>query len=293
MAADAFYCPMKCEKEKNYPTNKVRCPVCGMKLEKVGEGGKKGMEIPEFRLDLNTTPVPKANQPVALLFSLRNTKDNTPLKELEIVHEKPFHLIMVRQDLSWFSHEHPTITAPGELRLDFQFPTGGNYVLYGDFKPKDKKGEVIPVALRVEGEAPKAISLVKDKPGQPKKSEDYEVLLNYGAKLKSGEATKLVFTVKKKSKPVQDIEAFLGAAGHLVGISQDTTRYIHAHPAGHDPSAGHGSEHEGHMGLVKYGPALEFSSVFPKEGLYKLWVQFQHQGKLQSVPFVVNVESGL
>ncbi len=279
---------MKCEGEKTYAA-KGKCPVCHMNLEPVGEGGRKGMQIPEVRVDLKVSPAPKAKAPLTLDFSLRNTKDDSPVRELEVVHDKVLHLILVSQDLSWFAHEHPEVTKAGELSLKgFTFPQPGNYVLYADFKPKDRKSEVIPTALRIEGDAPKAQALKLDAPGRVKKQGQYGVALTHSP-LQSGGATKLAFAVTKKNKVVNDIEPFLGAAGHLVGISEDTTKYIHAHPADHGAHADH-AHHGAPPAGQKFGPILEFATTFPKEGLYKLWLQFQHDGKLQTVPFVVSVK---
>ncbi len=291
-AGDSYFCPMKCEKEKIY-VKQGRCPVCHMKLDKVGAGGRKGMQIPEVRVDLNVTPAPKPKVPATLLFSIRNTKDNSVVKELEVVHEKPFHLIMVSQDLSWYAHEHPAVTANGDLKLDFTFPEAGNYVLYGDFKPKDKTAEVIPMALRVEGEAPKAVALNVDNLKLPKRVDGYEVKLTTTPTLQHGDQVKLAFSVTQNKKPVTDIETYLGAGGHLVGVSEDTTRYLHAHPADHvvHEAGGHGQGHAQHHAAptAKNGPNLEFATTFPRDGLYKLWLQFQHAGKVHTVPFVVTV----
>lgn len=286
-AADTFFCPMKCEKEKTY-AKQGRCPVCHMKLDKVGEGGRKGMQIPEVRVDLSVTPTAKPGTPVTLQFAIRNTKDNSVVKDLEILHEKPFHLIMVSQDLSWYAHEHPQITANGDLTLNFTFPEAGNFVLYGDFKPRGKAGEVIPIALRVEGEAPKAVVLKEDNLAVPKNVDGFEVKLTTTPSLQHGDSAKLAFRITKNKKPIADIETYLGAGGHLVGVSEDTTRFLHAHPAGHE-AGGQGHAHHEAPAKAKHGPNLEFATTFPRDGLYKIWLQFQHAGKIHTAPFVVRV----
>lgn len=37
------------------------------------------------------------------------------------------------------------------------------------------------------------------------------------------------------------------------------------------------------------GPNAKFMTSFPKSGLYKIWGQFQQNGKVFTVPFTINV----
>jgi hypothetical protein len=37
------------------------------------------------------------------------------------------------------------------------------------------------------------------------------------------------------------------------------------------------------------GPKVTFMTIFPEKGIYKIWGQFQHDGKVFTVPFVVKV----
>ena len=72
------------------------------------------------------------------------------------------------------------------------------------------------------------------------------------------------------------LEPYLGAAGHLLVVNDDLTQAIHAHPAG---AAGA----PGQEGDVVFAPVL------PAPGVYKLWVQFQRNGKVITAPFAVAV----
>ncbi len=40
------------------------------------------------------------------------------------------------------------------------------------------------------------------------------------------------------------------------------------------------------------GPDVMFHTNFPKPGLYKVWGQFQHKGKIITANYVVNVTPG-
>jgi hypothetical protein len=74
--------------------------------------------------------------------------------------------------------------------------------------------------------------------------------------------------------PVNNLEPYLGAAGHMLVVSDDGATAIHAHPEGGPTS----------------GPTVTFEPMFPAAGLYKLWVQFQRKGQVVTAPFVIAVE---
>src|SRR4029453_12462949 len=82
----------------------------------------------------------------------------------------------------------------------------------------------------------------------------------------------LAFTLTRGGKPVTDLEPFLGAAGHLVMISQDHGAYVHSHPL-----------------VSGTGPRIEFKATFVRTGLYRAWGQFQRHGRVLTAPFVVGV----
>jgi hypothetical protein len=71
------------------------------------------------------------------------------------------------------------------------------------------------------------------------------------------------------------MEPYLGASGHLLIVSSDLTKAIHAHP-----EATSGS-----------GPDVAYRALFPVAGMYKLWIQVQRRGRVSTAPFVIRVES--
>ena len=87
------------------------------------------------------------------------------------------------------------------------------------------------------------------------------------------------YTCRKENARVEN--------GHLVLISGDTTQYVHAHPPG-----GHSHHHEASPTVgkaVSAGPEVAFMASFPRKGNYASWMQFHHQGKVHTVPFVLDV----
>lgn len=81
------------------------------------------------------------------------------------------------------------------------------------------------------------------------------------------------FNIKdhKTGRPITNLQPYLGAVGHVVIISEDTEEYLHVHP----------------MDEKAKEPDAKFMSKFPKSGIYKIWGQFQHEGKVITVPFAV------
>jgi hypothetical protein len=66
----------------------------------------------------------------------------------------------------------------------------------------------------------------------------------------------------------------LGAVGHVVILSADAEQYLHVHPQNEQTT----------------GPLAQFATAFPRSGTYKIWGQFQHNGEVITVPFVVDVK---
>ncbi|MCP3773515.1 hypothetical protein NLX71_09340 [Paenibacillus sp. MZ04-78.2] len=75
-------------------------------------------------------------------------------------------------------------------------------------------------------------------------------------------------------KGISNLEQYLGAVGHVVILSDDAEKYLHVHPVDEKAT----------------GPKAEFMTSFPNSGMYKIWGQFQHQGKVFTVPFVVDIK---
>jgi hypothetical protein len=98
------------------------------------------------------------------------------------------------------------------------------------------------------------------------------------AEIKAGKEVKLSFDLQDvaKKQPVQDLQPYLGEKGHLVIVRSSSpltaSDYIHAH-ALKDSLPGQ----------------VNFTSNFPQKGTYKLWLQFNRNGKVNTADFWVNV----
>jgi YHS domain-containing protein len=276
-APAAYFCPMHCEGEKTYDRPGV-CPVCKMDLKK--------QTTERFTVDV--TPrggAIEAGKPVALGFTLKDPR-GMQVKEVESVHEKPLHLLMVSKDLSWFAHEHPAPQSDGTFALTWTFPAGGEYTLFHDFTPKGVGMQVVPVTIKVDG-APRAATPLKPDADGPRTVDGYTIALDTGGPVTTGGGAHLAYTITKDGKPVTDLAPYLGAMGHLVIISADLKEFVHSHP--HE-----GGDHAG--SAAKGGPKVDFEAHFKAPGVYKAWAQFNvgttAKERVLTVPFTFEVAPG-
>jgi hypothetical protein len=115
-----------------------------------------------FKIDFRSEPgTIQAGQPATLAFTVKD-KQGGVVKDLQIVHEKPMHLLVVSRDLAEFYHIHPEQSADGSYRVEHTFPNGGEYKLYADFTPKEATQVVEQVDLKVGGQERAAVPLVAD-----------------------------------------------------------------------------------------------------------------------------------
>ncbi|WML57985.1 hypothetical protein [Neobacillus sp. PS2-9] len=216
-------------------------------------------------------PQAKVKIPISLLIK---DSSNQPIKSFETIHEKKMHLFIVSKDLAYFSHIHPTYKENGLFDFTASFPTRGDYKLISEFTPKGGGDSSVETHwLQIEGEEGTAVPLVPDKE-LSHVVEGKKVALSFDH-LMAGKTVHLIFTIKdaKTNKPLKNLQPYLGALGHTVAISADAEKYLHIHP----------------MTTEGSGPAVTFMTIFPEKGLYKIWGQFKHKGKVFTVPFVINV----
>lgn len=275
-ATAVFQCPMKCKGGPIY-RDAGKCPVCEMRLKLVSARSYRVSVTPE------TSPAGdakiRAGVETALRFRLESP-DGTPVSDLEVVHEKLIHLLMVSADLSWFAHEHPEIQPDGTFLLKYTFPYGGRFVLYHDFTPQRAGMQVVPVELDVAGDTPAAIPLTVST-DRVVQVDGYTARLRATSPLKTIQMQSLTVQISRDGKPVTDLEPFLGAMGHLIVISRDRKHFVHSHPLETSKSATDATRHA--------GPEIVFSAQFTAPGVYKAWSQFQHHGQVITAPFVIEV----
>ncbi len=208
-------------------------------------------------------------------------KSGQVIDKFETFQTKLMHLIVVSDDLQTFSHIHPVYKQQGRFEVRANFPQSGNYTLFSDYKPAGQAEQVSLMQAKVAGEPVSVPKLDFTKAKliaslAPKAIGDTKVQLT-ADDLKAGKETMLVFKMQQANgQPVTDLQPYLGERGHLVIMKNSTplTRadYIHAHAAEHSS-----------------GGEVHFMTTFPKAGKYKMWGQFNRNGKIVTADFWVNV----
>lgn len=241
----------------------------------------------------------KANEPAEMTFTVKNGAGET-IKEMEIVHEKLIHLLVVSEDLKEFYHLHPEQQADGSFKVSFAFPNGGYYRIYADLKPKGGDQIVKNFTQTVVGNE-RAKEPLKVDEKLEKTVGGLRVVMKPDAALESGKDAMLDFEVfdAATNNRVTDLEKYLGEYAHFVIISEDLRDFVHAHPMSKDNVKGethsHGSNsaaHDDKMMSQNANSIVSAHVAFPNAAKYKIWAQFQRGGKVIDVPFVVEVKQG-
>ena len=215
-----------------------------------------------------------AGEPVSFSFTIRDDRGR-PVSALEYVHEKPIHLILVSEDLAEFAHIHPERAAGDSFIVEHTVQHGGRYRLYADFTPAGSRQHIEEMDVNVAG------SLRSKAPFTAVR--DARVTLSAPEPLRAG--VDQLFHIRLRDTSGQ--EPYLGAWGHFVLIDEQKSTFIHAHPMDGVSSPARHSH-----AAIDLGPPpdeIRFQTGFPHAGRYKLWAQFQIDGKVEVFPFVLRV----
>jgi len=242
---------------------------------------------PPFPVALTSSPaVIVPGQPVRLRFAITHPKTGSPVTDLAIVHDMPFHLFILAEDLSTYDHIHPTVGDDGAFVVDTTFPKAGVYHVYCDFLPVGGTPQVVHLHLATAGASP-------DRKGPPVKLAPDTVfektvdgirfaLTFEPPRIAAGKAAALIYRLTDESTgaPVTDLEPFLGAWGHTLILSEDGERFLHSHPTQMLPAT---VDRAGLFG----GPEVAFNATVRKPGVHRIWSQFLRRGKVTTVSFTI------
>jgi hypothetical protein len=204
------------------------------------------------------------------------------VRDFEVEHEKRMHLILVRRDMVGFQHLHPTMRADGTWSTPLTLREPGGYRVFADFK-RDGENVTLASDLRV-GDAAPAEPLPP--PAATARAGGYEVEVG-GTGSRAGEETELEFEVTRGGRPVT-VDPYLGARGHLVALREGDLAYLHVHPV--EGGGGHDDAGAQHGAAAEPGAApIAFATEFPSEGRYRLFLQFQVDGKVETAAFTRDV----
>lgn len=208
------------------------------------------------------------------------------IKDFATVHEKIMHLIVVRKDLQEFQHLHPDFNkATGKFTLaNLTFPSDGPYRIFPDFTPMGTQMGPDGMPLGVTLNEDLNVGNLGNYKEQPvvdsslsKTFQNYQVQLTAKpSSIVAGQSTTLTFAINQNGKPVTNLEKYLGALGHSVVLREGDLEFLHTHALDEN--------------ITNQTGKVNFAVTFPSAGKYKIFSQFQHQGKVLTTDFVVTAK---
>lgn len=246
------------------------CPICRMTLVPI-----PAPKLGEYRVEFTSAAGRGGRGLGSLRVRVSEPDSDRAVSSFVTVHDKPMHLFLVSRDLSYFAHVHPTPSGSGSFDIRVDAPAG-EYMALADFLPAGGTPQMIQRALvtpgfeLVSGGAPVAAP----SPNRVATTGDIHGSLT-SSELVAGRAATLTvaLTDARSGALLRDLEPFLAAPAHGFIASFDLTSAVHAHPRDRDT----------------FGSEFSFDFLPPQSGLFKIWVQVQRRGKVETLPFVVRV----
>ena len=199
-----------------------------------------------------------------LRFTINDIQFKNPISDIEIVHDKIMHVVIVRNDLKHFDHIHPEAIEPGVFAVPYTFSSSGIYRIWIDFTI-DGMQHIVDFEINVPSNVE-----VEEKSNL----DEIEVNANLPKEITAGKETELKFEIfDNDNKPVPITEKFLAANAHLIAIDEALEEFNHNHDENFDKDN-----------------KLIFKHTFTKSGKYRLWAQFSVEGKVKTASFDIEVE---
>jgi hypothetical protein len=227
-----------------------------------------GVSADGYTLRLGPTQMQR-REAAQLRFSIEGS-GGAAVTEFDELHEKRMHLIVVRRDGAEFRHLHPEMDAAGTWTVPVELGEAGVYRVFADFSVEGEQ-QTLAGDLFVSGGEFEARPFPAPQPDYG--TNGYQVRLD-ADDLVAGEPASLTFAVSRGGAPVDDLAPYLGAKGHLVALREGDLAFLHVHPE------------EAHEVAAE---EIEFEATFPTPGRYRLYLQFRHEGAVQTAEFTVAV----
>lgn len=234
--------------------------------------------------NIEVIPVPSdfsASQTINLRIRVTDKATSQPWTTYNIINEKLLHLIAISEDMQQYEHLHPDYVGDGEFSVSYTPPQESSYYLYAEFAPTQDTEALASTVIRTKGApAPGAVPrLISDERVQ---SDDrYTVTLNSAETFRTGQQYSMQFTIADSAtkNTITNFEPYLGVLGHLAIIHENKQDYLHVHPTLATTAVKSGDTQ-----------SIDFSAQFPRPGMYRLYLQFKYEGRLQTAAFTVEVQ---
>jgi P-type Cu+ transporter len=166
-------------------------------------------------------------------------------------------------------HPEPSGT-PGRLVVTMAFPTPGRYVVNTEFREQGQMADLHDRQIvTIAGTAPAPQPLT---PGSRAVTVD-GVHVQLRGEVRVGATSDLTFhlTDAATGAPLEDLQPYLAAAGHVVIMRGDGRTFVHEHADVRDRDG----EPVFALPGQTFGPDLTVHARFDAPGAYRLWGQFR------------------
>lgn len=204
--------------------------------------------------------------------------DGATVRDFDVEHERRMHLVVVRRDLTGYQHLHPRQGTDGAWTVPLRLTAAGVHRVYADFT-RDGRGHTLAVDVMAGGEftpvplpavaplAPVTIDVDGERQLAPGDAARLTAL-----HVAAGRDVPLIYDITREGRPVEGIEPYLGADGHLVALREGDLAFLHVHPEESDVPG-----------------RIRFRAELPSAGRYRLFLQFRHDGVVRTVAHTLAV----
>jgi hypothetical protein len=175
------------------------------------------------------------------------------VRDFDVEHTKRMHLIVVRRDMTSFQHLHPRQDADGSWSVPLALREPGAYRVFADFSVGGEP-RTLATDLAIDGDVR---TTPLPAPTRTVRTDGLEVTMS----------DDLRFSITRDGRPVA-VQDYLGAKGHLVALREGDLAFLHVHPDER---------------------SLRFEATFPTAGRYRLFLQFQVDGRVHTAEFTQEV----
>ena len=243
--------------------------------------------------------------------SSRSNKDFLP------DHGHLMHLYAIREpEMDAVFHLHPEPTGKQGLSMVLPAMPAGTYKLYGDVVFLNGFPETETATLTVPAGVSTAALGIEDASAAPppisagdlgpayKLPDGYTMVWDKPATITAGTPYAFRFTLLDAGgKPANDMQPYLGMAGHAAFVKTDGTTFAHTHPEGSAAMPAMMLADESTMamggmndmsgmagGSEPVKPVVEFPYGFPSAGRYRIFIQMKHGSTVETGVFDAEVK---
>lgn len=204
-------------------------------------------------------------------FKIFDNEQNKQItdQDLNVSHTKKLHFIIYDAALKEFRHLHPFFENSNWQTL-INLPKNGQYFIWAQGELIDGTAFSISTKAQVINGEPENQNLAL---GDIRSGSDKKTILDLAkTKIKAGKMVMLNFKVSRNDGLEPIVTPYLGALAHVIATPSSGNELIHVHPE-------NGDVHNTGM----------MHATFPKDGEYRLWVQFNDRDELKTIPLSVIV----